>query len=205
MPGRNILKQDVPDSYYHVYARGTNKESIFHDSLDYVFFLSLLKRHLSAKDIANTRGERYVKLHEGVQLISYCLMPNHFHLLLYQITPTTMSGLMRRVMGAYSHYFNAKYRRSGHLFESRYRASRVTSDEYLTHITRYIHLNPDNWRIYPYSSVNYYLGKPCPDWLHPEPIKQLFTSTENYLTFLENYKEHRVILEILKHELADER
>jgi REP element-mobilizing transposase RayT len=203
MPGRNILKQDVPDSYYHVYARGSNKQPIFLEPQDYAFFLSLLKRYLSPHAVTSDRGVLYESLHDDIRLSSYCLMNNHFHLLFYQITPGSMTRLMRRVMSTYVPYFNRKYHRRGPLFESRYRASRITSDEYLIHITRYIHLNPEKWRTYDYSSVHYYLDTSAPDWLTTQPISSLFSSRGEYLIFLENYKENRAIVDIIKHQLAN--
>lgn len=203
MPGRNILKQDVPESYYHVYARGANKQPIFLETADYAFFLSLLKRHLSIEPIANARGVGYVNFHDDIQLLSYCLMSNHFHLMFYQIKPGAMPSLMRRIMGCYSTYFNRKYDRRGALFESRYRASRITSDEYLLHISRYIHLNPEKWRTYDFSSVHYYLGNTSPDWVTTEPIKELFGTPSHYLTFLEDYEQYRLVLKQFKHELAN--
>jgi REP element-mobilizing transposase RayT len=203
MPGRNILRQDVADAYYHVYARGGNKQPIFLETSDSVFFLSLLKRYLSAKAGSDTRGLPFPSLHDDIQLVSYCLMNNHFHLLVYQINPGSMTNLMRRVMTSYVQYFNKKYQRRGPLFESRFRASRITDDAYLIHITRYIHLNPEKWRTHEFSSINYYLGKPSPDWLSPQLAMELFKSPADYLDFLEDYTENRAVLEIIKHELAD--
>lgn len=203
MPGRNILKQDVADSYFHVYARGVNKQPIFLDAHDYVFFLWLLKRHLTTTDSIDSRGHVYFQLSDDINLLSYCLMPNHFHLLFYQIHAGAMPQLMRRVMGSYCQYFNKKYKRSGPLFESRYRASRITSDEYLLHISRYIHLNPEKWRTYDYSSARYYLGDAAPNWLTTEPIEKLFGSPQEYLTFLEDYEQYSRVLKQFKHELAN--
>ncbi|TAL14690.1 hypothetical protein EPN95_02190 [Patescibacteria group bacterium] len=203
MPGRNILKQNVADSYYHIYARGVNKQGIYPEAADYSFFLSLIKRYLSRSETKSTRGADYPKLYDDIELLAYCLMPNHFHLLVYQINPGSMQNLMRRIMTSYSGYFNRKYRRSGPLFESRYRASMVTSDPYLLHISRYIHLNPLNWREYNYSSLRPYLGQTPPDWLSIYKISQLYNSRERYLEFLEDYQDTRDDLAIIKHELAD--
>ena len=150
MPSRNVLKIDIADSYYHVYARGASRQEIFLESADYYMFLSLFRRYLSAEDVKDSAGMSYAKLYDDIQLLSYCLMPNHFHLLLYQVNEGAMQRLMRGVMTAYSRYFNKKYDRSRGLFETRYKASRISSDTYLMHITRYIHLNPKEWREYPY-------------------------------------------------------
>lgn len=204
MPGRNIRKVDVADSYYHVYARGVNKQEIFLDADDYKFFLSLLKRYLSRSEASSRRGVQYPKLYEGIQLLAYCLMTNHFHLLVYQINEQGMMQLMRRVMTSYSGYFNRKYSRRGPLFESRYRASRINNETYLLHISRYIHLNPTDWRGYNYSSLRSYLGTAPPDWLTTIRVNSLFSSRNEYLQFLESYEQNKTELDIIKHVLAND-
>src|SRR5690606_12577452 len=95
-----------------------------------------------------------------------------------------------------------KYRRSGPLFESRYKASRISSDEYLLHISRYIHLNPKDWRSYPYSSLQIYKGGEAVDWVNEKKVLELFPSREDYLGFVADYKEMHDALEGIKRELA---
>lgn len=202
MPSRNVLKIDIADSYYHVYARGASRQEIFLESADYYMFLSLFRRYLSAEDVKDSAGMSYVKLYDDIQLLSYCLMPNHFHLLLYQVNEGAMQRLMRGVMTAYSRYFNKKYDRSGGLFETRYKASRISSDTYLMHITRYIHLNPKEWREYPYSSLRFYLQAHDEDWVDEQPIVALFPSRESYGDFVAEYEGIKDTLEQIKHELA---
>ncbi len=204
MPGRNIRKVDVADSYYHVYARGVNKQKIFLDTDDYKFFLSLLKRYLSRSEATTRRGAQYPKLYEDIELLAYCLMTNHFHLLVYQISEQGMMQLMRRVMTSYSGYFNRKYSRRGPLFESRYRASRINNETYLLHISRYIHLNPTDWRGYNYSSLRSYLDTAPPDWLTTIRVTGLFSSRNEYLQFLESYEQNKTELDIIKHVLAND-
>ncbi len=84
MPSRNIIRQDVPEAYYHVYARGASKQTVFLDLSDYMYFLRLLERYLSAKPAISKTGLAYPNYHEQIQLLAYCLMDNHFHLLIYQ-------------------------------------------------------------------------------------------------------------------------
>ncbi len=198
-----MLKVDVADSYYHIYARGVGKQNIFLDDSDFKFFISLFKRYLSREDSVNERGAAYAKLYESIELLSYCLMSNHFHLLVYQIEEGTMTRLMRGVMASYSHHFNKKYNRTGPLFESRYKASMISTDTYLLHISRYIHLNPIKWRDYPYSSLSSYLGITSSDWLSVARIIELYNSKSEYLQFLEDYQQVHNDLEIIKHELAN--
>lgn len=203
MPSRNVVKVDVPDSYYHVYARGHGRQKIFRDDGDFEMFLSLFARHLSNEPSSNVVGRQYPHLQGEVELLSYCLMGNHFHLLLYQHCEGAMSKLMRSVMTGYSMYFNKKYHSSGSLFESRYKASRISSDPYLMHISRYIHLNPKKWMEYPHSSIHsYYLG--APEWLKPGRVIELFETLPKYADFLNDYHDYKKSLVLIKTELANE-
>lgn len=81
MPSRNVLKVDIPDSYYHIYARGASRQEIFREAADYYVFLELFRRYLSPEEIKDSAGIPYTKLHNDIELLCYCLMPNHFHLL----------------------------------------------------------------------------------------------------------------------------
>jgi putative transposase len=187
MPSRNVVKVNVPESYYHVYTRGASKQNIFLDETDYWHFLSLLDRYLSKETKAGLLVRGYQKLNDSVETLAYCLMPNHLHLLLFQINEDGMSRLMHGVMSSYSRYFNNKYGRSGPLFESRYKASRIPSDPYLLHISRYIHTNHNDWIDYPHSSIRAYLYDDVPTWLNKTRIAELFGSSVDYLKFLNDY------------------
>ena len=202
MPSKNVLKVDEADSFYHVYASGAGKQPIFRDHEDFVFFLQLLQRYLSPEVIVNAVGTPYEKLNESVELLAYCLMGNHFHLLLYQHKTGGMQRLMRGVMTSYSRYFNQAYNRTGPLFESRYKASRLSADA-LQHISRYIHLDPKDWRLYPYSSMQYYLNADGPDWLQTGKILALFASRQEYTDFVGDSEAAQRELENIKHELAN--
>jgi putative transposase len=110
---------------------------------------------------------------------------------------------MRSLLTSYSMYYNKKYKRTGPLFESRYKASMITDDAYLEHITRYIHMNPRNWREYEYSSLPYYLHHITDEWIRPERILSKFGTPAEYLTFMQDYEQHKEMMDILKLELAD--
>jgi len=204
MPSRNVVKVSVPDAYYHVYARGHGRHAIYRDDEDYRVFLNLFKRHLSIEAAADPNSRVYAHLRGSIELLCYCLMTNHFHLLLYQIDELAMQRLMRGVLTSYSRYFNKKYDLSGALFETTYKASMVTSDEYLLHISRYIHLNPKQWRTYSYSSLPYYLGEAPPEWLQPQRITELFSSTAKYQEFVEDHEDYKAAMDAIKPELAGE-
>ncbi len=204
MPRRNVLRSDAPDSFYHVYARGHSKHRIFLDEQDYLFFLNLLERYLASEEIKSRHRVVYPNFYNKIELLAYCLMPNHFHLLVYQHQASALTAFMRSLMTSYSLYFNKKYKRSGSLFESRFRASLITDGAYLEHITRYIHLNPRLWRDYEYSSLPYYLQQLEVSWINPNRVLDMFKSADEYLSFVEDYEENKKMLDILKHELADQ-
>ncbi|MES2971648.1 MAG: transposase [Patescibacteria group bacterium] len=204
MPSRNIIKEQAAQSYYHVYARGASKQKIFVEATDYGYFIKLLERYLSNKPVISKTGEAYPHFLNQVELLAYCLMSNHFHLLVYQSDVPFLEKFMRSLMTSYSRYFNLKYKRTGSLFESRYKAVRIDQDAYLRHITRYIHLNPRLWEHYRYSSLNYYRQGNEPVWLRTSKILDLFSSREGYMDFVSDYEELRDMLAELKHQLADQ-
>ncbi len=203
MPSRNVLKQDASQNYYHVYARGINKQKIFREPADFEKFLKLFERYLSLEEVTNANGLSFPNFYNKLELNCFCLMPNHFHLLVFQEQQGAMSDFMRCLLTSYSMYFNKKYTRSGPLFESRYKASRITDDAYLEHISRYIHLNPRLWRSYEYSSLPYYLHQITDSWMQHEHVSATFETPGKYLKFLEDYEESKEMREILKLELAN--
>lgn len=120
------LRIEYPNAYYHVMNRGLNRQSIFLNDDDYDIFLETVKEtaHLF-----------------GIKIISFALMPNHYHLLL--TTPkANLSRAMRHLNGVYTQRHNRLHKKDGPLFRGRYKAILVQEDEYLTHLIRYIHLNP---------------------------------------------------------------
>ncbi len=199
MPSRNTVKQYDSPAYYHVYNRGAGGRAIYLDVQDRKKFLELFERHLSSH-YAELHPEALYPIYD-VELIAYCLMGNHFHLLLYQEGDTDqISRLMRSVSTAYSMYFNFKYKSLGHLFQSVFRAAGITNEPYLAHISRYIHLNPQNYLKYQWSSLPYYLRKESSDWVNPERVLDMTPGT--YLDFLEDYTDRRLLLKEVKDQLA---
>ena len=203
MPSRNIVKLLASESFYHVYARGASKQTIFLDDSDFQYFLGLFARYLSVNVTLGKTGIPYPNFSKRIHLLAYCLMGNHFHLLIWQEDKTAMPNFMRSVMTSYSRYFNLKYKRSGALFESRYKASLIDQGNYLEHISRYIHLNPRYWRRYRYSSLPYYFME-RPEWLMPNKIESIFETRAEYLQFLKDYTEQKAMLDEIKYCLADD-
>ncbi len=203
MPSRNIVKPDEQETYYHVYARGVGKMPIFLELADFEYFEKLFARYLSKKSSQDKFGYQYPHYRDKVEILAFCLMNNHIHLLLYQISEKSMSAFMRSLLSSYSRYFNLKYKRSGPLFESRYKASKISQQSYLEHISRYIHLNPRYWLNYPYSSLKFYLENADAEWVQIDKIKFLFKNKEEYLIFLKDYEDQKIMLSEIKHELAN--
>jgi len=202
MPSPNILKPDIENGHYHVYNRGVEKRLIFQDREDYTKFLYLLKIYLSPpeelmKELPLLRI--YIvqnNLNSDIELLSFCLMPNHFHFLLRQKNKGAMTKLMRRIATAYSIYFNKRHERIGPLFQSRFKASLIEGDEYLLHLSRYIHLNPlgrgASLDEFEWSSYLYYLDKRHADWLNVKNISEYFNNSKknfSYKNFVEDYLE----------------
>lgn len=202
MPGRNIYKDYSPETYYHIYNRGAGEQNIFRDETDYTKFLSLLKRYLGSEPGKKQNGVALPSYQGRVELLAFCLMPSHFHLLIYQIDQEAMKLLMKSIGVAYGMYFNKKYKRLGPLFQQRYRASRISDDSYLLHISRYIHLNPDDYRTWVWCSLPYYVGARKADWVLPRRILDMFED-DSYLKFVDDYKDRRNELGEIKHELAN--
>lgn len=122
----------------------------------------------------------------------------------YQIDEGAISTIMRGVMTSYSRYFNHKYDRSGPLFETRYKSSRISNDSYLMHISRYIHLNHRDWRTWQWSSCGAYANRRYPEWLKAGRVEVLFSSTAEYLKFVEDYEDEQRMRDQIKHELAND-
>lgn len=178
---RNI--QISVDEYYHVYNRGAHKRTIFHDTADFARFLFLILffqsplvfdqvsrpvRHfikhsvfdIDDADISRIIDDRYV------ELISFCLMPNHFHLVLREVQEHGIARYMQRVLNGYTKYYNAKHGTSGHLFEGPYKAVHIESNEQLLYLSAYVHRNPRElpyWKNkeqkYEWSSYQDYIGE----------------------------------------------
>lgn len=197
MPSRNTVKKYEENSFYHLFNSGVEKREIFLVDQDYRTFLGLLERHLSRSKHYSNRRVEYESYGGRIELLSFCLMPTHFHLLLYlNNDEKAVSELMRKVSGAYTTYFNKKYERVGHLFQGVYKASRVTNDNHLLLTSRYIHRNPKDYSNWQYSSLPYYIRDSKADWVVPDKVFKLYEwgTYENFLHDHESSKHAEVEL-----------
>lgn len=121
-----VARVDIENNWYHIIVRGINRQKLFLDNSDYKAYLKML-------DIALNRYNGYVG--------AYCLMTNHVHLLIFR-QEHALGKIFHKVQSEYSRYFNKKYRRSGYLFQGRYKSKMVITDMYLIALINYIHNNP---------------------------------------------------------------
>ena len=207
MPTRNIIKDYGEGEYYHAYNRGVAKMDIFRDDEDYVVLLSLFKRYLSPEIAKDAKRCAFPNYRESVDLVAYCLMPNHYHLLLYLKERQGIEKLMRSVMTSYSGYFNKKYSRVGGLFQNHFLAARIPSDSYLWQVSRYIHLNPidigEDPAAYKFSSLQYYRGGTSAQWLSETRLVGTSLEREQYLKFVLDDKERHQEMNEIKRLLAN--
>jgi REP element-mobilizing transposase RayT len=150
------------NAYFHVYNRGNRKESIFFDDEDYNFFLLRLKQNLYPEIARPRRMEVFPA--DSFSLIAYCLMPNHFHLVIRQNREFTISQLLLKIATSYSKYFNKKYNKVGHVFQDQFKQKIIEDDAYLQWLSAYVHQNP------------------CLDNLAQKPQEYRWSSYQEYLS-----------------------
>ena len=140
-----IARVLTDNQIYHIINRGNRRESVFHDNYDYEKFLRLL---IESKEIY------------ALKIYAYCLMPNHFHLVIYTKYANFLSQAMHWISSSYVRYYNKRYNLSGHLWQGRYKSFIVQEDTYLLVLLKYVEVNPKRARIvkdcidYKYSSAN---------------------------------------------------
>lgn len=176
------LRIEYPGAFYHVTSRGNEQKDVFKSQKDREKFLSYFE----------SSAERY-----GAVIHAYCLLSNHYHILL-ETSAGNLSQIMRHINGAYTIYFNIKRKRAGHLFQGRFKAILVEADEYVTELSRYIHLNPVRAGIvarpeeYRWSSYRNFIGQEkTPEWLKTGFILDYFgkgatEAGKKYQTFVED-------------------
>ena len=209
---------------YHIFNRGVDKKPIFIDkkdyshaieTLDYYRFLDpptrfsyFLKTNSDEKAIFQRQLESHTKL---VKIIAYCLMPNHYHLILKQNYENGISKFISLFQNSYAKFFNQRHERIGHLIQGSFKSVRVISNEQLLHLGRYIHLNPVNAFLiksedlstYQWSSYPHYLGKQHMQLIESDIILNNFTDNNAYKLFVENTTKQQDI-ELIHHLTFDE-
>jgi putative transposase len=180
MPPRSI--PFLAQYYYHIYNRGVNRGKIFFSDENYRYLLRLIRKNLP----------RY-----NIKIVAYCLLPNHYHLLLMPNTDNTLNLFMKSLFGSYVQGVNKQQNRLGPLFQGRYRHTLVDKDEYLIHLARYIHLNPvmaglcdtpQEWKYTNYLDVT---GERSGTLKDSSLVPDRFSDGKSYRVFVEEYLHSR--------------
>ncbi len=218
MPYRRIVFAN--NQIYHVFNRGVANSTIFINKKDYHRFINLLNYYrFSNSKICFSHQGRNPKVGISkksldaevlqIEILAYCLMPNHFHLLLRQVSDNGISSSLTKIQNSYAKYFNIKNIRRGPLFQSMFKAVLITSDEELLHVSRYIHLNPctsllvkiNNLKSYPWSSFPQYLANFSGDsdiFVKTDLILALANGRRNYEKFVFEQAEYQQELHRIK-------
>lgn len=145
-----------------------------------------------------------------VEIICYCLLPNHFHLLLRQLKAGGIQEFLSKVLNSYTKYFNTKTNRIGPLFQGQFKAVLVENDEQLLHLSRYIHLNPfvseltKEWENFPYSSFPEFINLSSNSVCTTGHILNFFKGSQAYKDFVKDHASYAQELEKIKHLLIEE-
>ena len=155
--------------YYHIVSRGIGKQILFEEEKDYQRYLETLERFISENSL---------------ELIAYCLMENHVHLLVH--AEEGLERAMKQIAVSYAYYFNTKYDRTGHLFQDRYMSEPIEDERYLLAAIRYIHNNPQKAGIcrrdqYQWSSWHEYVGSG--NLVSTEMVLELIGGIDRFLEF----------------------
>ena len=169
------------DQYYHVYNRGNNRENIFIEEKNYRYFLS---------KVVTTFNDK-------IDLISYCLMPNHFHLLVMVKDDGALEESMQKISTGYTRAINFAYNRTGHIFQGRFKNKLIPNNEYLLHLSRYIFRNPfraglvdklEDWKC---SSYHETISKNESALIKPQILIEQFSNIEAFKKFVNEFNENQ--------------
>lgn len=219
MPARFVPL--VNDHFYHIFNRGVNKQPIFQGVRDYKRAMGILEFYsfnpklrfskflLLSQEERNNFMDSLHKINDKlVDIICFCLMPNHFHLLLNQLKDNGISKFMANLQNSFTRYFNTKHERIGPLLQGQFKAVLIEDDNQLLHVSRYIHLNPYSSFIvkdlaslekYPWSSLSEYLGIASTQICEKLVILSHFKNAEDYKKFVFDQADYQRKLEKIKH------
>lgn len=209
----------VTGHVYHIFNRGVNKQDIFFEKWDHVRFLKAAAYYKSknSKFSYEFGAAKVLPLNDDtgslekpkVEVLAYCLMPNHFHFLIRQLEDSGITDYMRRFMNSYAHYVNVRQKRIGPLFAGRFKNVLIETDEQLLHVSRYIHLNPlvsglvNDLEAHPWSSYSSYVNGGGDDVCTSGEIIRMFKSRDDYRKFVLDQVGYGKELERIKHLMMD--
>lgn len=205
----------VNGQIYHVYNRGTEKRTIYESTRDYQRFIKSMSyyRIQGPKPKFSLffypRAKKIDFSKKIITILAYCLMPNHFHLLVKQEVDGGITEFVSKLSNSYTKYYNTKHKRIGPLFQGEFKSVLVESDEQLVHVSRYIHLNPlvsyltKNLDSYTWSSYNEYINN-APKYCSTSEIMGFFKNPEDYIQFILDQAGYATELAFIKHKLLEE-
>lgn len=223
MPFRKTILAN--NQHYHILNRGVAGSLIFNNTYDYRRFIELIsfyrydnlplsfsrysKLPLDQKEEFNKRLEEKGEL--LVELFSYCLMPNHFHLQAKQTKENGVQKFLANLQNSYAKYYNTKHERYGPLFQSRFKAKIIHTDEIMLHISRYIHLNPVSSYLidikelssYAWSSLPYYLDGTNTSFVNTKYLLDIAGGRKKYKSFIYNQADYQRRLQNVRHLLLE--
>lgn len=219
MPARFTLL--VTGQYYHIFNRGVNKQPIFQGVRDYKRALDVLEFYsfnpklrfskfllLSQEEKSNFRENLYKLNDRLVDIICFCFMPNHFHLLINQLKDNGISKFMANLQNSFTRYFNTRHERIGPLLQGQFKAVLVEDDDQLLHVSRYIHLNPYSSHVVKdLKSLEQYFWSSFPEYLEgavtqicdKDVILSQFKDKNDYKKFVFDQADYQRELEEIKH------
>lgn len=212
MPSRII--PFVNDQIYHIYNRGSEKRVICESTKDYKRFLKTIRYYqLEGPKPKFSHFSQYQTFKPElakkiVDIIAFCIMPNHFHLILKQLKKGGITEFVSKLSNSYTKYYNIKYNRVGPLFQGEFKVVLVESDEQLIHLSRYIHLNPlvsyfvKDLDKYEWSSYGEYTG-PDIGICSKEQVLGFFKSSKDYQQFVLDQADYAQQLENIKHKIIE--
>jgi len=203
----------ITGQIYHIFNRGSDKRLIFHSNRDRSRFIKSLRYYLLADpkpsfskfSLSEKKDPNNKKI---IEILCYCLMPNHFHLLVKQLEDDGISKFMSKFLNSYTKYFNTKHNRIGALMQGQFKAVLVESEEQLLHLSRYIHLNPvvsyitKNLKDYPWSSYKEYIENQT-GFCEKKQLLSFFKSPAAYEQFVLDQEAYGMELALIKHKLID--
>lgn len=203
----------VDGEYYHVFNRGVAKMQIFNNFNDYTRFLKTVAYYSieGPKPRFSTFAPTTTTLNKDkkiVDVICYCLMPNHFHFLLRQTRRGGITEFVSKLSNSYTKYINVKNKRVGHLLQGNFKAVHVGTNEQLIHLSRYIHLNPvvgyvvKDLNSYRWSSYLEYVNSSGSEICDKKIILDQFQSADEYKQFVLD-QIHGEEIEMIKHQLLE--
>jgi putative transposase len=224
MPRRKIILTE--GEIYHVFNRGVARMPIFTSPGEYIRFIELIEYcHFANTSISfsiykkrsrEQREEMMQTLYREntlrVNILAFCLMPNHFHLVLQQITEHGISQFIGNIQNGYGKFFNLKHTRTGPVFQPSFQAVRIETDEQLLHGTRYVHLNPssgflvkeENLLTYKWSSLPGYLDiNEAYPFVDTKIVMGLIGSPHAYRLFVNDQAEYQRELGMIKHMMLE--